>query len=203
MTPSRPLPEIWYPLAQFLLALRALIRAASPDGFAAIAARVRRELRLTGALVRRYLFAVAYRITLPPPRAAPPRARLRSRRAPGRLPRRASRRTVSARARHPMGRRPEFGRSPARRAAQSLAGRTPPRLPPRPGQVAALARTPCPLACPARRTSRAGCPPDAPRRPRAARRLGGHAPRHGLGSPFGPPLAHACQPAPLTLVNAH
>ncbi|WP_291196872.1 hypothetical protein [Hyphomonas sp.] len=74
MTPSRPLPEIWYPLAQFLLALRALIRAASPDGFAAIAARVRRELRLTSALVRRYLFAVAYGITLPPPRATRPPA---------------------------------------------------------------------------------------------------------------------------------
>jgi hypothetical protein len=72
MTPSRPLPEIWYPLAQFLLALRALIRAASPVGFAAIAARVSRELRLTGALVRRYLFALAREIALPPPRATRP-----------------------------------------------------------------------------------------------------------------------------------
>lgn len=71
MTPPRPLPDLWQPIAQVLLALRALIRAASPDAFAAIAARVSRELRLCGALVRRYLFALAREICLPPLPARP------------------------------------------------------------------------------------------------------------------------------------
>jgi hypothetical protein len=66
MAPARPHPELWQPIAQVLLALRALLRAASPDSFAVIAARVCRELRLSGALVRRYLFALARDIALPP-----------------------------------------------------------------------------------------------------------------------------------------
>ena len=86
MSPERPLPEFWYPVARILLVLRDLLRAAQPGGYGAIAAGVRRELAWAGAYVRRYLLALARGLVLPPlrlrapasPEAAPrPRVRCR------------------------------------------------------------------------------------------------------------------------------
>lgn len=86
MSPERPLPEFWYPVARILLVLRDLLRAAQPGGYAALAAGVHRELAWAGAFVRRYLLALARSLVLPPLRlrapASPegaPRPRLRCR----------------------------------------------------------------------------------------------------------------------------
>lgn len=74
MSPERPLPEFWYPVARILLVLKALLLAAAPGGFTAISARVNRELIYAGAFVRRYLLAVARGLVLPPLRARGPAA---------------------------------------------------------------------------------------------------------------------------------
>ena len=78
MSPERPLPEFWYPIARMLLVLKALLAATSPDGYGAIAAQVHRELIYAGAFVRRYLLALARDLALPPLRqraqAGPPAA---------------------------------------------------------------------------------------------------------------------------------
>lgn len=84
MSPDRPLPEFWYPVARILLVLKALLAATAPEAFAAISAQVHRELRYAGAYLRRYLLALARQLVLPPPRPraaaapsspAPPRER--------------------------------------------------------------------------------------------------------------------------------
>ena len=85
MSPERPLPEFWYPVARILLVLKALLLAAAPGGFGRISARVNRELIYAGAFVRRYLLAVARGLVLPPLRArapAVPTSIPRSRRRP-------------------------------------------------------------------------------------------------------------------------
>ncbi|MBA3069617.1 MAG: hypothetical protein FP825_14190 [Hyphomonas sp.] len=69
MSPERPLPEFWYPLARILLVLKALLAATAPEAFAGIAARVHRELIYAGAYLRRYLLAIARGLVLPPLRA--------------------------------------------------------------------------------------------------------------------------------------
>jgi hypothetical protein len=74
MSNARPHPELWQPIATLLLALRALLRAADPCAFAALSARALRELRLCGAMVRRYVFILAREIIVPPPRRSTPRA---------------------------------------------------------------------------------------------------------------------------------
>jgi hypothetical protein len=74
MSPERPLPEFWYPVARILLALKALLLAAAPGGFGRVSARVNRELIYAGAFVRRYLLAVAGGLVLPPLRARKPAA---------------------------------------------------------------------------------------------------------------------------------
>lgn len=66
MHPLRPLPEFWYPTARILLVLKTLLTAKAPSAFPAIAAQIFTELRLGGALVRRYLFALAHEFQLPP-----------------------------------------------------------------------------------------------------------------------------------------
>lgn len=85
ISPERPLPEFWYPVARILLVLNALLLAAAPGGFARISARVNRELIYAGAFARRYLLAVARGLVLPPLRArapAAPTSTPRSRRRP-------------------------------------------------------------------------------------------------------------------------
>lgn len=67
MHPLRPLPDFWYPIARILLVLKALLTATAPPAFPSIAAHIYAELRLSGALVRRYLFALARELQLPPP----------------------------------------------------------------------------------------------------------------------------------------
>jgi len=85
MSPKRPLPEFWYPVARILLVLKALLLAAAPGGFGAISARVNRELIYAGAYLRRYLLVVARGLVLPSLRASAPAAPTstpRSRRRP-------------------------------------------------------------------------------------------------------------------------
>jgi hypothetical protein len=74
MSNARPHPELWQPIATLLLALRALLRAADPGAFAALSVRALRELRLGGAMLRRYIFILAREIIVPPPRPPAPRA---------------------------------------------------------------------------------------------------------------------------------
>lgn len=72
MSPERPLPEFWYPIARILLMLKALLAGAQPTGYGAIAAQVHRELIYAGAFVRRYLLALARELALPPLRPRAP-----------------------------------------------------------------------------------------------------------------------------------
>ncbi|MFN3911503.1 hypothetical protein [Hyphomonas sp.] len=82
---TRPRPDLWYPLAQLLAALRTLLRAAAPDAFAAIARDARAQLAVLTALVRRYIHILAAETPLPPLRtAAPPTDRKTSAPAPRR-----------------------------------------------------------------------------------------------------------------------
>jgi hypothetical protein len=69
---THPRPDLWYPLAQLLVALRLLLRNAAPDGFAAIARDARAQLAALTALVRRYIHILAAEIILPPLRAETP-----------------------------------------------------------------------------------------------------------------------------------
>lgn len=70
---THPRPDLWYPLAQLLAALRLLLRTAAPEGFAAIARDARAQLAALTALVRRYIHILAAEIILPPLRTeAPP-----------------------------------------------------------------------------------------------------------------------------------
>ncbi|MEQ9506947.1 MAG: hypothetical protein RLO80_11810 [Hyphomonas sp.] len=71
MHPLRPLPDFWYPIARILLVLKALLTATAPPAFPSIAAHIYAELRLSGALVRRYLFALAHEFQLPPAHPCP------------------------------------------------------------------------------------------------------------------------------------
>jgi hypothetical protein len=75
MSPARPLPEFWYPIARVLLVLKALLAATEPGRFAAIAAHVHRELVYAGAYVRRYLLALAQDLVLAPLRVRAPSVR--------------------------------------------------------------------------------------------------------------------------------
>jgi hypothetical protein len=71
---TRPHPDLWYPIAALLSALRKLLRATSPGDFAAIAREARAQLIVITALVRRYIHILAAEILLPPPRAIAPQA---------------------------------------------------------------------------------------------------------------------------------
>jgi hypothetical protein len=74
MQTTRPHPDLWYPIAQLLAALRTLLRATSPDAFAAIARDARTRLIALTALVRRYIHVLAADIVLPPRRQTHPLA---------------------------------------------------------------------------------------------------------------------------------
>ena len=66
---ERPCPHFWYPIANLILALRGLLRAARPETFMHIALDARAQLAALTALVRRYIHVLAAAIRLPP---APP-----------------------------------------------------------------------------------------------------------------------------------
>lgn len=72
MQQTRPHPDLWYPIAQLLAALRTLLRATSPDAFAVIARDARTRLIALTALVRRYIHVLAADILLPRPKPRPP-----------------------------------------------------------------------------------------------------------------------------------
>lgn len=74
MTQTRPHPDLWYPIAQLLAALRTLLRATAPEAFAQIALNTRAQLAALTALVRRYIHVLAAGIALPPPRPVVPSA---------------------------------------------------------------------------------------------------------------------------------
>ncbi len=80
---TRPHPDLWYPIAQLLAALRALLRATTPEAFAQIALDARAHLAALTALVRRYIHVLAADIILPPAQTRPPteRGRIRARTA--------------------------------------------------------------------------------------------------------------------------
>jgi hypothetical protein len=69
---TRPHPDLWYPIAQLLAALRALLRATAPEAFAGIALDARAHLAALTALVRRYIHVLAAEIILPPPQTRGP-----------------------------------------------------------------------------------------------------------------------------------
>jgi hypothetical protein len=71
---NAPRPDLWYPIAHLLIALRKLLRAAAPEAFSAIAREVRVPLTVITALLRRYIHVLAAEIILPPPRAPRPQA---------------------------------------------------------------------------------------------------------------------------------
>ena len=66
---TRPHPDLWYPIAALLSALRRLLRAADPYAFAAIAREARAQLAVVTALIRRYIHILAAELVLPPLRA--------------------------------------------------------------------------------------------------------------------------------------
>jgi hypothetical protein len=72
MTQTRPHPDLWYPIAQLLAALRTLLRATAPETFAEIALNTRAQLAALTALVRRYIHVLAAELVLPPPRTLDP-----------------------------------------------------------------------------------------------------------------------------------
>lgn len=72
MTRARPHPDLWYPIAELLAALRTLLRATAPEAFTQIALDARAHLAALTALVRRYLHVLAADIRLPPLAALPP-----------------------------------------------------------------------------------------------------------------------------------
>lgn len=80
---TRPHPDLWYPIAQLLSALRELLRATSPESFASIALDARAHLAALTAMVRRYIHILAAELILPPPRARPPQADDAASRQPG------------------------------------------------------------------------------------------------------------------------
>lgn len=82
MSAARPLPEFWYPVARILLVLKALLAATAPEAFAPLSAGVCQQLRFASAFVRRYLFALARQLVLPPVRVRPAAAPV----APGEAP---------------------------------------------------------------------------------------------------------------------
>jgi hypothetical protein len=67
---NQPRPDLWYPIAHLLIALRKLLRAAAPEAFTAIAREARLQLAVITALLRRYIHVLAAEI-IPPPRSAP------------------------------------------------------------------------------------------------------------------------------------
>ena len=69
---TRPHPDLWYPIAELLAALRTLLRATAPTAFAQIALDARAHLAALTALVRRYLHVLAADISLPSLRPLPP-----------------------------------------------------------------------------------------------------------------------------------
>jgi hypothetical protein len=71
---NAPRPDLWYPIAHLLIALRKLLRAAAPDAFAAIAREVRVQITVITAMLRRYIHVLAAEIILPPTRAPRPQA---------------------------------------------------------------------------------------------------------------------------------
>jgi hypothetical protein len=71
MNQTRPHPDLWYPVAQLLAALRQLLRATAPEALAQIALDARAHLAALTAMVRRYIQILAAELILPP-RAKPP-----------------------------------------------------------------------------------------------------------------------------------
>ncbi len=69
---TRPHPDLWYPIAELLAALRTWLRATAPEAFAQIALDARAHLAALTALVRRYLHVLAAEIRLPPLAPLPP-----------------------------------------------------------------------------------------------------------------------------------
>ena len=56
---TRAHPDLWYPIAGLLAALRTWLRATAPAAFAQIALDVRAHLAALTAFVRRYLHVLA------------------------------------------------------------------------------------------------------------------------------------------------
>ncbi|MFN7056825.1 hypothetical protein [Hyphomonas sp.] len=71
---AHPRPDLWSRIAQLIAALGQLLRAAGPEGFAAIALEARAHLAAAAAFVRRYIHVLAADIALPPVRQARPGA---------------------------------------------------------------------------------------------------------------------------------
>ncbi|MEQ9505609.1 MAG: hypothetical protein RLO80_05020 [Hyphomonas sp.] len=71
---THPHPDLWYPIAALLSALRKLLQAADPYAFASIAREARAQLAVITALIRRYIHILAAELVLPPPRATVPSA---------------------------------------------------------------------------------------------------------------------------------
>ncbi|MBK8198045.1 MAG: hypothetical protein IPK75_06715 [Acidobacteria bacterium] len=69
---ERPCPHFWYPIANLILALRGLLRAARPETFRHIALDARAQLAALTAMVRRYLHVLAAALRLPPAPPLPP-----------------------------------------------------------------------------------------------------------------------------------
>ncbi|MFN7056946.1 hypothetical protein [Hyphomonas sp.] len=84
---AHPRPDLWSRIAQLIAALGQLLRAAGPEGFAAIALEARAHLAAAAALVRRYIHVLAADIALPPlPEARPGAPRDAGRTRPGEAP---------------------------------------------------------------------------------------------------------------------
>lgn len=69
-----PRPDLWYPIAHLLIALRKLLRATAPEAFAAMARDVRVQIAVITAMLRRYIHVLAAEIILPPRPAPRPQA---------------------------------------------------------------------------------------------------------------------------------
>ncbi|MEQ9505665.1 MAG: hypothetical protein RLO80_05300 [Hyphomonas sp.] len=72
MTQTRPHPEFWYPIAELIVALRKLLRAAAPETFAQIALDARAHLAAITAAVRRFIHVLAAELCLPALAPLPP-----------------------------------------------------------------------------------------------------------------------------------
>ncbi|MEQ9505505.1 MAG: hypothetical protein RLO80_04490 [Hyphomonas sp.] len=84
---TRAHPDLWYPIAALLSALRKLLHTANPYALASIAREARAQLAVITALIRRYIHILAAELVLPPPRATAPQTD----HSPGDTPQSASR----------------------------------------------------------------------------------------------------------------
>lgn len=69
-----PRPDLWYPIAHLLIALRKLLRTSAPEAFAAFVREVRVQIAVITAMLRRYIHVLAAEIVLPHRPAPRPQA---------------------------------------------------------------------------------------------------------------------------------